>query len=696
MSAAASSTAAIRQDLEILHGPSSAGSEPDFIIADHVRHRYFRIGRRALELLAGQGAAAGPKKDAAMANGAEAEELAQFLNNNQLADDTEAASWQKLWQTSKRGEHGMGHAILHGYLFFRVPLFRPQRFLDAAWPFVSFLFTRTFAVVCGVLAVLALALLSRRWDAFVHTFTSFLSLEGAATYGVSLVLVKCLHELGHAFMARKYGTRVTTIGVAFMVLFPVLYTDTSSSWRLERRKRLMISAAGIMTELAIAVVATLSWIFLPDGPLRAAAFATATISWVMSLAVNLNPLMRFDGYYLFSDLTGIENLQERSFARARWSLRETLFGFGDDAPEPLPRRTAFIMLAHAYATWIYRFFLFLGIAILVYHFFIKPVALVLFAVEMGWFILLPVWRELAAWWQRRGDMRVNRQSLRAAAGVAVILAILFVPWQGSVAVPAMLRGAELGAVHAKRAARIASIRVAPGDRVAAGDVLFGLEAPDAPHERDAALADRDAIAIRLKRLAADNDSRSERVVLESQLQAARKRLAALADMERELVVTAPVSGLYVNANPHLAPGIWVSPTRRLGVVVSDRQLVLDGYAAESTRPRLAQDAQAVFIPEEPELERREAILTAIAQSNAAELALPPLADRHGGPIAVLDSPQGKLEPVGAWYPVRFSVVSHDPPAHAVRGTVHVTAGRVSIASRIFRRVAGTLIRESGF
>ncbi len=87
------------------------------------------------------------------------------------------------------------------------------------------------------------------------------------------------------------------MGVAFMVLAPTLYTDASDAWRLkERRKRLLIDAAGVLTEMAIAAIALFLWAFLPNGPWRSAMFFISATAWIMSVAVNLSPFMRFDGY----------------------------------------------------------------------------------------------------------------------------------------------------------------------------------------------------------------------------------------------------------------------------------------------------------------------------------------------------------------------------------------------------------------
>ena len=92
----------------------------------------------------------------------------------------------------------------------------------------------------------------------------------------------------------------------------------------------------------------------------------------------------------------------RSFALARWDLRERLFALGEPVPEVLPRARHNGLILFAWLVWLYRLALFLGIAILVYHFFIKSLGIVLFAVEIGVFVVQPIWREMLAWRNRAG------------------------------------------------------------------------------------------------------------------------------------------------------------------------------------------------------------------------------------------------------------------------------------------------------
>src|SRR5690606_2711789 len=106
------------------------------------------------------------------------------------------------------------------------------------------------------------------------------------------------------------------------------------------------------------------------------------------------------GYFLLADFLQLPNLHARAFALARWHLREALFNLGESPPEQLSKRMQSGLILFAWATWIYRLFLFIGIALLVYHFFIKAMGIFLFAVEIAWFVLVPVWRETKEWGAR--------------------------------------------------------------------------------------------------------------------------------------------------------------------------------------------------------------------------------------------------------------------------------------------------------
>ena len=233
-------------------------------------------------------------------------EAIHFLISNALVRDIPGNDFKAMALRMEADKKSWLSTIMHSYLFFRIPLFRPDRFLRKSWWMVRPLFTRTAVWIYVLMGLAGLYLVSRQWEQFTGTFQYMLSWQGAAFYGASLVIVKSLHELGHAYMSVRYKLRVPTIGIAFMVLMPVLYTDTSGAWRLRsRRQRLMIDGAGIFCRIGPRRRSDLIvGVFYLTVDCGFAFFAVATTSWVTSLAVNLNPLMRFDGYYILSDTLG--------------------------------------------------------------------------------------------------------------------------------------------------------------------------------------------------------------------------------------------------------------------------------------------------------------------------------------------------------------------------------------------------------
>src|SRR5262249_7464436 len=148
-----------------------------------------------------------------------------------------------------------------------------------------------------------------------------------------------------------------------------LYTETTGSWALSsRRARFQIGMAGIFAELCLAGFFLLLWHLSPAGSLlQALSFLVVSISLIGSLLINLNPFMRFDGYYLLSDAMEFDNLQSRSCNFARHALRKFLFGWNDPPPENLPSHDQKFLIGFGFGLITYRFFLFMGIAILVYH-----------------------------------------------------------------------------------------------------------------------------------------------------------------------------------------------------------------------------------------------------------------------------------------------------------------------------------------
>ncbi len=695
----------LRDDLDVTQGASLPNGAPSWVIFDRVANRYFEIGRELLDMLilwrvgeASKLIRSVEREFGRIITRTDVEDAIHFLISNALVRDIPGNDYALMAQRAEEKKKSLLSSAMHSYLFFRIPLFRPDAFLQATWPYVAPLFTKFAVALYALCGALGLYLVSRQWDQFTGTFEYMLSWEGAVFYGLSLVIVKSLHELGHAYMAVRYGLRVPTIGIAFMVLMPVLYTDTSGAWRLRsRRERLMIDAGGIFVELTLACLATLIWVFLPDGGVRLCFFAIATTSWITSLAVNLNPLMRFDGYYILSDTLGFQNLQNRGFEMARWRLREVLFGLGFPAPELLPRRMRNIIVLHAWATWIYRFFLFLGIAILVYTFFVKVIGIILFLVEIVWFILLPVGREIAHWWSIREAIMKGSRIVVTTGVLAGLVALSVIPWSTNITVPAVLTAGQEQAVFAPLAARIESLKLTDGATVKKGEVLAIMGSPELVEKRRQAEERASLLEARIDRSGSDVQDRASLIVLSNELSQVREELEGIARLENQLTVIAPFDGVLADVDHELHPGVWVTAKTPLARIQAAATAKIKGYVPEKDLFRFQPGAVATFVPEIPEISRIPVAVKDISGVSAEELAEPYLALRFGGSILTEQAAeQDGLKPSDAYFAVTMAPSDiAGSPRMAVRGVALVEGAPESFYTRAKRQVLKVFVREMG-
>jgi putative peptide zinc metalloprotease protein len=695
----------IREDLRLYPGSPQQDGAPMWRILDPVRNSFYEIGWLEFELLARW-----PEhKDAASLIGhvsaettlrpvlEEVHELIAFLAMHQLLAPRSAVAKQALERRVHTTQRAWYEQLAHHYLFFRLPLLRPDRFLASTVAFTDVFFTRGFVLLLAALVGLDLYLVSREWYSFAGAMGRMLTPQGFVYYALALTFAKLIHEHGHAYAAKRYGVRVPTMGVAFLVLWPYLYTDTSESWKLgDRRKQLVIAAAGMAAELALAIVCTLLWALSPEGAARNVFFVLASTSWVMTLAINLSPFMRFDGYFVLSDLLGFPNLHERSFACARWWMRKTFFGLIEPTPEPSlrPAQRAWL-IAFAYATWLYRVTVFLGIALLVYHIAFKLLGVLLMLIEVIWFVARPVWNEAAYLWRSR---RAVQAAWRPVAAVAALVALFVwvVPISYEVSAPAILRAEQEHAVYAPFAAKVNAVLVRERQSVSPDQELLSLQAVDRDVREKRADIRIAAVQSELARLPASLQLQENYQVLQEQLAHAQaEKQAVLADSDRERV-RAPYAGTIRDIAPDLAPGRWVGPRQLLLRIVSQDTKVIEAYVNERQVAAI-QTGQAVrFFPHLPDRAAIDGEVLAVDKSPQTELSRPLLASVHGGGIDVKHGAHGSLLAQDAVFRVLIKPSGTPPSAQAViHGQVRIETQLRFVVENFVYRTLSVLIRESG-
>lgn len=211
----------------------------------------------------------------------------------------------------------------------QIPLFDPTPVLNFVQPLTRMLFSRTIVVIGIGLLLMATTLLLIHFSEFRRTLPDFMSIATRETLPLLVllfVLIKSLHEFGHAVACHHFGARCRSCGIMFLVLTPVLFTDASDSWSLSRRQRMVVTAAGIVVELIIAAFCMLLWTCAADGPVRTLLAAIVVLCTVTTIAFNANPLLRFDGYFLLADAVSVPNLYQHGVERTGQLFRWLLFG----------------------------------------------------------------------------------------------------------------------------------------------------------------------------------------------------------------------------------------------------------------------------------------------------------------------------------------------------------------------------------
>jgi multidrug resistance efflux pump len=361
-------------------------------------------------------------------------------------------------------------------IYYQVPLLDPDRLLSRVAPLFSWLYTPAFA---GVFAALVLC---AAYVALRHASELFETLPVVPGWGwtvglvLAAVVATALHELAHGVTCKHYGGRVQEMG--FLLIFftiPALYADVSDAWMMrERRHRVLVGLAGPLWDLGLASAAVLAWRVQPPGFGRFVAVLFAT-TCATSVLVNLNPLIKLDGYYVLSDLSGIPNLRAAA-GRMVARVVARLSGRSVEGPGPT-RRARLFLLVYGLFSAAYTVALIGLLFAVAFHYAARIAGLWgPAAIALG---LLVVLRRPLAMAARAGARAVGgltpRGALKLAAVGAALVALAILPVRLKVAGPAALDAHTRVALRPEVSGKIAEILVGEGARVAAGQVIARLD-----------------------------------------------------------------------------------------------------------------------------------------------------------------------------------------------------------------------------
>ncbi len=543
---------------------------------------------------------------------------------------------EELFRRTQRRERSLWWQRVGSPLGVRVPLADPDAFLERWVPVVRPLFTRGVALVCALPVVAALLLAGAHWSEISAVGPrALLDPRNFLLLWLLYPVVKGLHELGHAFATKVWGGEVHEVGILFLVFVPVPYVDASAASVFpDKWKRIIVGAAGIVVELTLTALALLVWLAVEPGLLRDVAYNVMWLSGASTLLFNGNPLLRFDGYYVFADAIEIPNLKARSQAYLAYLVLHRVFGLEKVRnPVAAPGEPAWFV-SYGIASSLYRFAVMLGIAVFVSgRFFTVGVLLALFVVTSGLVVPLAKHLSFLLTSPRLGARRQRALGLSAGAAAAATLIVFVAPTPVFTRTQGVIWPPEGAQVRAGADGFVVRLLAEPGATVTAGQALL--------HTRDPGIrAELAELSARVRELEARRASERRRdlvqaQILDDELTAARAALARARERAGEEIVRSPSAGRFVVPRAEELLGRFVEQGQELGWVVGD--------SLATARVVVAQDDVHFVRNETRSVEVRLASRIAEVLQGRVQREVPAASDRlptaalggaHGGPFTV--------------------------------------------------------------
>lgn len=594
---------------------------------------------------------------------------------------------------AKRRDRAAGLSLLS----MKIPVFDPTSLLARLAWLSPLLLRRASLVVWALMMLAAVVIASLHWKPLQdYAGLHLLGPSNLMWTWLLYPLIKLCHELAHGLAVRRWGGEVREMGVVLFLVVPVPYVDASAASVFpEKRRRMLVSAAGILVETSLAFVALLVWTLAQDGSVREAAFAAMTIAGLSTVLVNANPLMRYDGYHLFTDALELPNLASRSTAWLRYAGERFILGNKRVRAPDVRRGERPWLIGYGVAASVYRVLFFVGVVAWVgAKYLLAGAALALYAVLQ--LVVVPAGRVAG---QVLFGPRLRAVRLRAVSAVACVLVgggyVLFVlpvpqvtRTEGVVWIPedAHVRNAAEGTVE--------RVLAHDGDAVSVGQPLLELSSPEL-HAR------REQLEARLlgRQLAHSAMLLPQPAAAAAMAREIGKLIAEISETDRllnALVVRSPYDGVLAWSRGDDLAGRYVARGSTLGKVLPRRAVAVRALVAQDDADLLSQPPRRIELRLAQDKTRSyTAFMKAQTPAPSFDLPSPALGDRAGGPFAVDPALADGSKSLASHYVVDLEVPDAPLVWAGARAWVRLEHRPAPVATQVARRVKQVFFSRIG-
>ena len=558
------------------------------VLRDSANNKFFRLDEASYHfvgLLNGQRPVADAWKvcceqlgDSAPTQGEAIQLLGQLYQSNLLDADLPADAAGMFERFRKRRRKEIGGYFMN-LLFSRIPLIDPDHFLDRWTKVFGWCFGPVGLVLWFILLASGLWAVAGRVDELWDQKSGILDAANLPLLYVSMILIKAVHEFGHGFACKHFGRQshsggeVHTMGIMFIVFMPLPYVDATSAWSLRNKwHRAFIGAAGMYVEVAIGAAAAIIWSNSAPGTVtHALAYNMIFIAGVTTILFNANPLIKFDGYYILSDLLETPNLAQRSKDYLYYLVKKYVYGVRRPRDPSHTRGERFWLVFYAIAAAIYRVFISVSIILFVVDSLKYLGILLAMSGVIGW-VIVPLFK-----WAHYLLTNPELHRVRGRAQLATVLffAVLF---GGLGLIPAPYHGRGEGVVEPGEIEMVFAETdgfietVLPSATAVQSDAseLVTTSNYELEIERRRLLAERGLYEAYYRQARSEEPAQAQ--IVQAQIQAVNEQLERVNEQINALQIRAGFAGVWVSENADRLSGSYVRQGEPIGVLADTHQL----------------------------------------------------------------------------------------------------------------------------
>jgi putative peptide zinc metalloprotease protein len=486
---------------------------------------------------------------------------------------------------------------LMNVLFPRIPLWDPDQFLVRWLPVVKKLFSKFGAIIWLIVIISALAVVGPHWTDLKGGASDAIDPKNWLWLWAVFVLIKLIHELGHAFACRRFGGECHEMGIMFLVFIPTPYVDASSAWAFPSRwQRMFVGAAGMIVELFVASLLIFAWIYLDHKALPAQlAYNAILIASVSTVIFNANPLLRYDGYYILSDFLEIPNLRQKSTEYAMGLIKRHVFRIKATQPLPPPAQR-FWLLLYAVSSSIYR--IFVGFVIILVVAYRIPVLGMLMAIGgVATWLLVPVFK-LSKYLLLEPELHRKRGRAALFCGAVaaiVIVAIGLLRFWVDVDAQGIAEAEHHQVIHVQESGFVTSIVAQDGQMMRAGDVI--LICQDRELEAQLAALQAQMRGLQAQKLAAGVADQADKAIADERIRAVGEKIDDANRKIADLTIRAPIDGMLIAPKLTEMQGAFLQHSQEVATVADMNSLMIKSTLDQNDAELVDRQAQMLHTAE---------------------------------------------------------------------------------------------------